>query len=218
MIVRESHLGYGVYPIPVAARIVGVPPRRIRYWLDADDGLVARRYSREEETVSFLELMELMFIQMFRIEDVSLQTIRKAAETAGRRFRTNYPFAVRRFDTDGKTIFGTLLRDSDNREIVEDLKRGQYVFKQVMRPFFKNLEYGKQEAMRYWPLSKNGRIVLDPERRFGQPIDSSTGVPTKTLYEAVVAGSGQDTATVAEWFDVPQKAVEQAVAFEQSLA
>lgn len=218
MIAKESHLGLGVYPISDAARIVGVKPSRIRYWLDADDGLVTRKYELEEEVVSFLELMELMFIQMFRMENVSLQTIRKAVETAARRFNTDYPFAVRRFDTDGKTIFGTLLRENDNQELVEDLKRGQYVFNQVMRPFFKNLEYGEQAAMRYWPLSKAGRVVLDPERRFGQPIDSQTGIPTRTLFEAVNAGSGQDAATVAKWFNVPKKAVEQAVAFEQSLA
>lgn len=220
MISQESHLGLGVYPIVEAARIVGESPQKVRRWLHVDSGVIPRRFDPEEGTVSFLELMELLFVRMFREQNVSLQTIRKAAEVASRKFKTDYPFAVKRFDTDGKTIFGTLVKEVDGseEEFIEDLKRGQYVFSQVVRPFFRKLEYGRQEALRYWPLFKRGRVVLDPERKMGQPIDADTGVPTRALFDAVCAGDGQDTVMVSRWFDVPVRAVEQAVLFERSLA
>ena len=57
MIAQESHLGFGVYPVVNAARIVGVPPRRIKYWLDTDSGLIAWRYSPDEDTMAFFEPM-----------------------------------------------------------------------------------------------------------------------------------------------------------------
>ncbi|MBC8352587.1 MAG: DUF433 domain-containing protein [Planctomycetes bacterium] len=183
-------------------------------------GIVRRRFDASEDTVSFLELMELLFIRQFRHEEVSLQTIRTAAVVASRKFKTDYPFAVKKFDTDGKTIFGTLVKQvkDGEQEVIEDLQHGQYVFKQIVKPFFRKLEYGEQEALRYWPLFKKGRVVLDPERQFGQPIDAVTGVPTQALSDAVCAGDGQDVAAVAKWFDVPPRAVEQAILFEQSPA
>ncbi len=101
--------------------------------------------------------------------------------------------------------------------MVEDLKKGQYVFDQIVRPFFRKLEYrGANEAMRYWPLEPKGRVVLDPDRHFGKPIDAQTGVPTKSLYEAVKAG--EEPVVVAAWFHVPIDAVTSAVQFEQSRA
>lgn len=214
MIVSNSKLGFGVYSIPDAARLVGVHSKRLRRWTSVDGGLVQSRFA-DPELISFLDLMELLFVKMFRDEDVSLQTIRKAAERAKDKFSTDYPFAVKRFDTDGKTIFATLMRDEDDAEAIEDLKHGQLVFKSIIRPFFKKLEYGNSDALRYWPQLKSGRVVLDPMRALGQPIDAETGVPTSALFQAVQAGD--DEKTVAKWYDVPVSAVRKAVLFEKSL-
>ncbi len=214
-----DRIGVGLYSLPEAARIVGVHVNKLRRWVDPSDSLFPLYFDSAERTVTFLELLELQFIAIFRNEGVSLQTIRKAAVTAKRRFGTNYPFAVKRFDTDGRSIFATLRSEETDRTVVEDLRRGQYVFNQLMRPFFRKLEYGRQdEAMRYWPMNRKGRVVLDPVRSFGKPIDSETGVPTRAIYDAVNAGKGQDRRTVAKWFDIPLGAVSAAVRFEKSLA
>lgn len=214
MIAANSKLGYGIYSIPDASRILGASPAKLRHWLSPDDGIFQSRFS-DSNAVSFLDLMELMFVKMFRDENVSLQTIRKAASKAAEKFNTDYPFAVKRFDTDGKTIFATLLKSEQDKVMTEDLRHGQYVFTQIIKPFFKKLEYGQQDAMKFWPLLKKGRVVLDPDRRFGQPIDDQTGIPTSVLFQAVQAGDS--VKEVAKWFDVPKKAVEQAVTFEKSL-
>jgi hypothetical protein len=161
--------------------------------------------------------MELLFIKMFRDEGVSAQAIRKASQAAAKKFKTDYPFAVQRFDTDGKTIFATLVSQSTGKKLVEDLKLGQFVFEKVLKPFFRKLDYGNFEVERYWPMEKDGRIVLDPARKFGQPIDFDTGIPTRTLYNAVIAGGGQEVKAVANWFGVPVAAVNAAVAFERSI-
>lgn len=212
----QSRLGLGLYSIPEAARIVGAPVRKVRRWISPEADLIHRTFALEEHTVTFLELMELHFINMFRSEGVSLRTIRAAATAVSRRFHADYPFAVGRFDTDGRTIFATLIKNAANEEVVEDLKKGQYVFKQIMRPFFRRLEYrGAEEALRYWPLDTKGRVVLDPRRHFGKPIDAETGIPTKALYEAVRIG--QEPSDVAQWFGVPRKAVTAAIQFEESI-
>lgn len=210
-----SYLGKGAYSIAEAARLLREPSGKVRRWVQ-EYAIVKRAFGPDSDKLSFLELMELYFVSSFRGEGVSMQTIRKTAQAAASKFGTSYPFAVRRFDTDGKTIFATLLSHASDKEVIEDLEKGQYVFDSVLKPFFRKLEYSRsEEAMRFWPLGREGRVVLDVERRFGSPIDNESGVPTNSLYLAVQAGD--DMATVAQWFDVPLQAVKDAVAFEESL-
>lgn len=211
-----ARLGVGLYSIPDASRLLGARVNNVRRWLDPKEHLVARVFDIREQTISFIELMELHFIKLFRDEGVALPTICCAAKTAAQQFSTLYPFALHRFDTDGQTIFATLIKSAKKPALIEDLKHGQYVFETIVRPFFKKLEYDKDEAIRFWPLGTSGRVVLDPERQFGKPIDAQTGVPATALYRAVQAGD--DPVFVANWFEVPLEAVRAAIAFEKSLA
>ena len=213
---QPNRLGIGLYSIPEAARLLRASPQRVRHWIDPQEELIHRVFSPSEMLITFLELMELHFVQMFRVAGVSLQTIRRAAKTAARQFQCSHPFTLHRFDTDGRDIFATLILGEKSKSLIEDLKHGQFVFETIVRPFFKKLEYRQDDAIRFWPMNRTGRVVLDPERHFGKPIDASTGVPTKALYLAVKAGD--DPKTVATWFNVPKAAVAVAVKFEESLS
>ena len=153
----SSRLGVGLYSLAEAARIVGSPPNTIRRWASQREGLVPRHFDPAEHTLTFVELMELHFIKMFRGENVSLQTIRKVLRTASQQFNTAYPFSVKRFDTDGVTIFATLIGEEREDVLIEDMRNGQLVFENVIRPFFRKLEYhGSQEVARFWPLDHAG--------------------------------------------------------------
>lgn len=68
------------------------------------DAVIHRQFP-EQSVLTFLELVELLFIRMFRDHGVSWSTIRRASERAAEQFGTPCPFAVRRFDTDGNRIF-----------------------------------------------------------------------------------------------------------------
>ncbi len=214
----SPHVGVGLYSMAEAARLLRIRPSTLREWVSQASPLVPRRLPADERALTFVELMELHFIKMFRSEGVPMQTIRKASAAAAAKFSSNYPFSVKRFDTDGRTIFATMIREEEDLIVVEDLRRGQYVFDEIVKPFFRKLEFsGTQEVARFWPREKKGRVVLDPERKFGKPIDAESGIPTKALYEAVCAGGGQAPRDVAKWFGVPIQAVQAAVAFEESL-
>jgi DNA-binding transcriptional MerR regulator/uncharacterized protein (DUF433 family) len=216
---KNSRLGVGLYSIADAARIVGAHPGRIRQWCRESQGLIPGTLRRDDGLITFQELMELHFIKMFRDEGVSLETIRRASNRAASRYHSDCPFSVKRFDTDGTDIFATLQKESSKKLIVEDIARGQLVFEKVLRPFFRKLEYGSDfDLLRYWPLSKTGRVVLDPKRKFGKPIDSETGIPTHVIADALKAGSGQSPAVVARWLGIPLAAVKKAAQFERSLS
>jgi uncharacterized protein (DUF433 family) len=213
----SQFIGHGTYSITDAAKIVHAPYNTVRGWLNPERGVIPRKFGRDQQLISFIELMELHFIKMFMDEGVSPKAIHAAARQAAKQFKTDYPFAVKRFDTDGRTIFATLVKEEDGQEMIEDLRKGQFVFKTIMRPFFRKLDYNRSDIARYWPQTKRGRVVLDPARQFGQPIDHATGIPTRTLFEAVNAGKGQSIKKVANWFGVPESAVRAAVKFEKSL-
>lgn len=225
----EAYLGVGLYSFPEAGRIIGAKPSVLQRWardyvyFDKDAvrqhaSVISRYFGQNSDTLTFLELIELLFISAFRSEGVSMQAIRKAAERAVTQFHTEYPFAVKRFDTDGKHIFATLREEASDLELIEELGKGQLAFDRVVKPLFRKLDYRDgADALRYWPLGHEGRIVLDPRRAFGKPIDNTTGLSTEILYEAVQAEGGQDPAEVADWFEVPIEAVTAAIQYESSL-
>jgi DNA-binding transcriptional MerR regulator/uncharacterized protein (DUF433 family) len=203
-----------------AARLLNTPLSKVSRWANPRERLLHRYFDPSERILSFAELMELHFIRMFRDEGVSLQAIRKASQAAAKQFESDYPFSVKRFDTDGKTIFATLISKQTKGHLLENLEKGQYVFGSIVRPFFHKLEYKDFDSTvtRFWPRGKRGRVVLDPNRKFGRPIDAESGVATSAIFDAINAGGGQKPAIVARWLGVPVSAVNAAVAFEQSLA
>ncbi len=227
-------VGVGLYSVGEAARLLKTDRRKLRNWAEG----YTFEYRGEEHSsepifrrdlanaaahlLTFADLIELLFISRFRSEGVSMPVIRAAAERAAELYETNHPFAARSFETDGKVIFVILesgspaLAKADLDELVEEMHRRQLVFPDMVRPYFRNIEYDLEEAIRYWPLGRDASIVLDPSRAFGKPIDSETGVPTHVLYQAVEAGDTMED--VAHWYDVSKEAVRQAVAYEESLA
>lgn len=227
----SSLAGLGLYTTAEAARYIGVDPAKLRRWAEGYTfgPSEARRRSSAvvhlelggrigEPVLTFRDLMELHFVRFFRETGVTMRTIRLAADRAAAQFGTDHPFAVRRFMTDGKTIFAAL--EPGDRPLgiaeerwTEDLKTGQMVFTSVISPFFDRVEFGPEYMERYWPMGRERGIVLDPARAFGRPIDMASGVPTYALYRAVAGGSA--VAQVAEWYGVPQDAVTSAVAFER---
>lgn len=222
------YLNVGLYTFSDAGRLIGAKPSVLRRWAQEyryqDRGVVRdhapviqRHFGPASSTLTFLELIELLFVKVFRAEGVSMQAIRRASERASSMFNTQYPFAVKRFDTDGKRIFATLKQEADDIELIEELGKGQFAFDHVVRPLFRKLDYGVADALRYWPLDHGGRVVLDPRRAFGKPIDDETGVPTEALYNAMRADGGQDPSIVAEWFEVPIEAVKAADRYETEL-
>ncbi len=229
MQVQTELLGVGFYSYADAARIIGIAPGKLRRWVRDYDyyiharrgdsrPLVVRHFAPEDRVLSFLELIELLFISLFRQEGLSLATIRQAAETASQWFSTNYPFAIKQFNTDGRFIFATLASETNSRDILAELGKGQLAFPTVVEPFLRKLDYRADNlANAFWPLGRQERVVLDPERSFGKPIDAETGVPTSVLYNAVRAEGSGSIGRIARWYEVPTAAVEAAIAFERSL-
>lgn len=227
---EESLVGIGLYSVPEASRLTRVSQPRIRHWVSGyryrRDGVVhhiAPVWKRQIDVVDhtlclgFLDLMEVRFVEAFREQEISWPVIRLAAARARELLKTNHPFSMYRFRSDGRDIFAELVEETGEKTLLS-LVRNQYAFEKVVSPsLYKSLEFSDEgAALRWYPLWPKQRVVVDPDRAFGRPIVSEPGVPTDILADAVrVEG---DVQTVAKWFEVSREDVRAAVQFERALA
>ncbi|WP_246666007.1 hypothetical protein [Aquamicrobium sp. LC103] len=164
--------------------------------------------------IGFRDLIELRFVKAFIDAGVGLLAIRNCLEYARKCVEDERPFSTRRFETDGRTIFLESIEKAGESKLI-DLKKRQYVFKQVIERTFKDLDIEDDTVVSWRPFHGKRSIVIDPNRAFGQPIASDFGVPTVALAQAVQAeGSVED---VARLFDVSVNVVRDAVTFEDEL-
>lgn len=223
---RTTLVGKGIYPIPVAARLSRVSERRIRHWLKRLESEDAREshslWQGEHQPIdskivlSFLDLQEVRFVEAFLDMGVSWKILRAAHEIARKRYRTEHPFCTRMFATDGAHILEELETAAGHIEY-EEIAKTQTVFPSVVKPFIKDLEFAAdQRLLRWWPLGTKRSVVLDPHRQFGQPIVSDAGVATEILFLAVNAGESERD--VANWYEVKESDVRDAMDFEEWLA
>lgn len=219
-------VGVGLYTVAEAALYTGISATDIRRWMFGykahgigHPGLWPSELSfLDEGLVGFHDLLEIRFVHAFRQNGVSLQAIRSASIQAREMFKQRYPFTCKRFQTDGRDIFATVL-DETGDEALLDLVRRQWAFKQVIKPsLYEGIDYsGEGSAQRWYPLKRNKEIVLDPARNFGKPVLTSVGIDTSAIFQAYQA-EGKDVKRVAMIFEIPTAAVDAAVAFEHRIA
>lgn len=221
-------LGIGYYTIPEASRLLRIAPRNVNRWL------AGYKYEVRGETcsmpplwtpelpayehhleLSFRDLIELRFVKAFMEAGLGLNTIRVCLEYAKECISDSRPFSTRRFRTDGKTIFLESAERTGNAELL-DLKKHQYVIKDIITKTFKDLDIEDDTVARWRPYRGKRTIIIDPKRAFGQPIATSSGVPTVALVDAVKAEASIQR--VVRLFDVSASVVQDAINFEKSLA
>jgi uncharacterized protein (DUF433 family)/DNA-binding transcriptional MerR regulator len=174
-------------------------------------------YLNEDNLIefSFRDLIELRFVKAFRDSGLALPTIRECYQRAAEEVHDERPFSTKKFRTDGKTIFLEITEGIQEGKLV-DLRRRQNVFRTIVEPSLKDLEFDASAVARWFPLGITRKsIIIDPTRAFGRPIAAS-GIPTEVLSRAVtVEGS---VAKVVHLYKVSTAEVKDAVAFEKRLA
>ncbi|GAB7532133.1 hypothetical protein PS3A_45480 [Pseudomonas sp. 3A(2025)] len=186
-------IGVGLYTAGEASLYTGISASDIRRWMFGytshgvdHPGLWTPELSfLDENLLGFHDLLEIRFVHAFRQHGVSLQAIRSASRQATELFDQRYPFTCRRFQTDGRDIFATVL-DETGDEALLDLVKRQYAFKQVIKPsLYEGIDYTLEgSAQRWYPLKRSKAVVLDPARNFGKPVLTSASIDTATLYQA----------------------------------
>ena len=219
-------VGKGLYSAREAAHIIRVPANKLRRWMfgyqskGVDYAGLWEREIREPGVISFHDLLELKLVHEFRQHGLSLAVIREAARMAREEFDTSYPFARQHFHTDGKKVFLEAAQQMGDSHLVDVISK-QYVMDKVYRPsFLASIDYSSLgDAERWYPMNEaqyaDKSIVLDPQRAFGKPILTESGVPTRVLYDAYRLNEPLEV--IAANYAVTPEDVKQAVLYESRL-
>jgi uncharacterized protein (DUF433 family) len=169
-----------------------------------------------ELALGFLDLLEVAFLHRLKGaaersgKRLSWKALRTAAETARRIMNTDHPFAARRLHTDGHDIFMEA-KEATGDPALYDLVRDNFAILDVLvQSFIATVDYEEDEPRRWTPDDRFPRIRIDPLRSFGRPIETSSGVPAETLFDAWKA-EGHKAERVAAWYGTDSEGVDQAV-------
>lgn len=175
-----------------------------------------------EHALSFVELVELLYVRAFVELGISWREIWEGARILARMFHTQHPFALRQLYYDPKQLYA-LLEESDGSEgIVRLTGHGQNEIPDLVRQYLDQLDFDVNDvATRWWPMGKEAGVVVDPLHSFGAPVVEEIGMRTDVLAAAYLAERDQfgDRALerVAWTYEIETKHVESALSFRKWL-
>jgi uncharacterized protein (DUF433 family) len=222
----SNELERGVYAPSEAARVSRLETKRVRRWLGGynfrsskgelrhSGPVFPREHDGETLALTFMDLVEVLYVRAFIQLGVNMRKIRLVHQDARAEFHVQHAFAVKKFESDGCSIFYRFTHRGDRK--LEDRYTKQLVNRIVFDPLMKKLEYGATgAAARYWPMGKNSPVVLDPRLAFGEAILAKSRVPTRVIYLAT--RSGESTQRIAHWYKIDLSEAEAAIEFEKSI-
>lgn len=224
------------YSVAEAARLVSIHPRRAARWLQgysfeyqiaeghrrhADQVPVVKREGTLGTTyASFLDLIDLLFVKQFLDQGVSLQKVRLALDEATELLGTKH-FARQTFFTDGRSICLELVDFGPDRGqgIMQLMTGGQWTIAPIIQALATRIDFHEATgyARRWFPLGREGHVVVDPFVTFGRPSLFGRGVATENLYDFFL-GEGANPEQVSHAFRLPPDEVKAAIGFERKLA
>lgn len=234
----EQFLGHPVYQVNEAARLLRLPDKTLRRWLDGDwkHGEYTPPLLRAAETgswdVAWGEFIGAGLLAQYRDPKLPpLDRLRPLIQALGETYDTAYPLALAKplFSDGGRWRLFQLQAELDIddrlqliRQLVDvggRLDEGyQLVLTSVAESFVSRVEFDVHGiAKRWYPASPDRRIIQDPEVVFGLP--TIKGVRTETLAE--LRAADQTAAAIAKtysFYGLTKGDVNLAVHFEGQLA
>jgi len=219
----------GFYTVREAARLLAIAqPAKITGWLRGYPGretspVIQRQYEPIDaaQELGFWDLIEVRFVEHFRKQGVSLQSLRRAAATARDLWKQRHPFATSnaKYLTDRREIFMHTAQDTGDKVLL-NLVTDQFEMYTILESVLaKGLAFDPATGLaREWrPKPKEfPHVGLTPLLAYGQPAILPEGVPTLAIYKTWKAEDGSYAAT-ADWFEIAEELAREAVEFELGL-
>jgi uncharacterized protein (DUF433 family) len=219
----SSLIGLGVYTPAEAERLTGIRSSKIIRWLRGHEvsgsfyqALWLPQVDLQDGHVylGFRDLMEVRVADAFISRGLSPQKVRRAIQIAREMVGEERPLSTTRFRTDGRTVFLQVLTEEGDHKLI-DLFRSQFSFREIIERSLTNLEMDDEGIpARWWPVGRAKKILVDPTRAFGQPIEVDSGVPA-TVLAAAAKAEGSVEAAARAW-RVPVASIRRAVEFDDA--
>jgi uncharacterized protein (DUF433 family) len=224
----RKYLDAPLYAPSEAGRFAGLTVGQVRRWLFGYTyryGEAKRsqapiiRKDRSDRYASFLDLIELRVAKHFLDQGFSAQKVRRAFSEAAGIVDITHPFATKRFFTSGHRIYLEVQdREQEAPNLLELLSGGQWAIEPIMRGYLKQIEFDSDSdlALAWWPLGKQGRVVLRPTIAFGAPTVEGRAMKTAVVYDLFLA-EGRRPDVVAKWMRLSVPEVISAIRFEEQI-
>jgi uncharacterized protein (DUF433 family) len=219
----SSLIGLGLYTPAEAERLTGIRSSKIIRWLRGHEvsgsfyqALWLPQVDLQDGHVylGFRDLMEVRVADAFISRGLSPQKVRRAIQIAREMVGEERPLSTTRFRTDGRTVFLQVLTEEGDHKLI-DLFRSQFSFREIIERSLTNLEMDDEGIpARWWPVGRAKKILVDPTRAFGQPIEVDSGVPA-TVLAAAAKAEGSVEAAARAW-RVPVASIRRAVEFDDA--
>jgi uncharacterized protein (DUF433 family) len=228
-------LGTGIYTPDEAATLLHESSQTVRRW--AFGYTRNRRAGRVEHpplintdlpevegsrALTFIELVELLYVRAFQRAGVPWGAIKEAARTASRLYCSPHPFALRQFFVDPKRVYAAIPEADGSESLVELIGAGQNTIAGFVKPYVEQIEFVEDVAARWYPIGRHEGVVIDPRFAYGAPIIEEHGIRAQTLSRAVAAERrihGDDAVERVAWtYGVGHKHVHAALRFESWLS
>lgn len=229
-------IGTGIYTLVDAAMLLHERPATVRRWAlgynrtratgrTAHPPLIHTELPALEgqHALTFVELIELLYIRAFERAGVPWKHIREAAGVAARMFSTRHPFALRQVYVDPHSVYGAVHEADGSESLVQLVGHGQHAMPALVKPFLEQIDFGADDvARRWWPMGRDAGVVVDPLLAFGLPVVAATGMRVQSLasaWDAERPAFGEDGAVdrVAWTYDIQPAHVHTALRFREWL-
>lgn len=207
-----------VYTEPEAARLLGLAPSTLHYWLQGDTrrGTTYLPVIRPEPIVSryvtWAEFIEAGWLRAYRKNRVPMRELRRFIELLRDELGVPYPLAHEKPLVTGKQLVFKAQQAAE-LDPYWRLVDEQLVLTYPGQLFMDRVTWEGDLAVGWRPAADpESTVVVRPDVRFGRP--SVSGISTMTIYEYAEEGASPDE--IAEEFEVSVIDVRWALAYENA--
>ncbi len=217
MFTLADKLGIGLYTPAEAAFYARVSRRVMARWVFGDSAgksVIDRQLiDSDAKVVTFLDFVQTLAVREIRNRHgLSLQKIRRGVDAATERYGIPYPLARRHTiylfgDQQGQGHGEMVIQlPDDPAELAPQFVQltgkdeGSRLIATVVEPFLADLAFDPETRLvtRYCPMRHEGSsVVLDPHRRFGEPLVDPGGFTVAALWDATNTEGGIEAAAEA---------------------
>lgn len=202
------------YKVSEAAHYAGISPGTVASWHALREGRPVTLSEKESgRPLSYMQLIEVAVVAVFRKNGVTLKKIRDARKYIGGQLDSQYPFAQYRFKTDGKELWMDYVqfeRKNAEGKLLKASGKGQLAWSEIIGRL-KEFDYEDDGIVIRWSVAgKSKPIVIDPRISFGAP--TVRGTPTWLIKGRWMAGETMEE--IVEDFGLTNNMVRSALEFE----
>lgn len=219
---EKRYTDIGLYTYSDLTKLLGISRARIKGLVDGNKRKntnirvpVVEKKSfvfDNKEYFSFIDLIEIKFIQHFLNQGIKRKTIIDAYHKAKIELKKERPFATKFIANVSQNIF------MDNDDILVNSKDNQIWFREISKPeLFEGIDFKDDLPTRWMPYKDLPNVIIDPAYNYGMPILKDHNLKTLTIFDAYIAEK-ENIKRVSEWFGIEPEIAMQAVVYERRLA